>query len=194
MEENDGTDRAQLTRCLNELAQGRGEAAEELMPYVQSQLRVLAQKALSGQSAGHTLQPTALVNEAFLRLFEPRSSGWNDRKHFFALAARVMRQILVDHARAQGRMKRGGGQLRVTLDERQAESSLPSMELLDLDQALAELSTLDERQGRIVELRFFGGLEVREVADLLALSLSTVEREWRVARAWLGLRLEGWNA
>lgn len=100
----------------------------------------------------------------------------------------------MDHARAQGRLKRGGGQLRLTLDERLAECAIPQVELLDLDQALADLSLLDERQGRIVELRFFGGLEMQDVADQLELSLSTVERVWRAARAWLGLRLEGWNA
>ena len=195
MDERNDAQRVQLTRFLNELAQGRSEVAERLMPHVEDQLRQLARVAMNGQAAHHTLQPTALVNEAFLRLFpgadgEP-GPGWNDRQHFFALAAKIMRQVLVDHARRQGRQKRGGGQLRVTLAEQLAEADEPEVELLDLDDALRELSTVDERQGRIVELRFFGGLSVAEVADLLSVSLSTVEREWRLARAWIGLRLEG---
>jgi RNA polymerase sigma factor (TIGR02999 family) len=190
----DGNDLPRLTSFLNELALGHAAAAEDLMPYVQAQLRGLAQSHLRGQPAGHTLQPTALVNEAFLRLFVPERCNWNDRRHFFALAAKVMRQILVDHARAQRRLKRGAGNLRVTLDERIVAREQDAPEVLDLDLALGELSALDERQGRIVELRFFGGLEVEEVAGVLALSKSTVEREWRAARAWLGVRLESLGA
>lgn len=187
-------DRAHLTRFLNELALGREDAALGLMPYLHAQLRSLAQKSLRSQDAGHTLQPTALVHEAFLKMFVPERCAWNDRRHFFALAAKVMRQILVDHARNQQRLKRGDGRLRVTFDERIAAHPENALEVLDLDHALIELSTHDERQGRIVELRFFGGLEVDEVADLLELSTSTVEREWRAARAWLGVRLESLGA
>jgi RNA polymerase sigma-70 factor, ECF subfamily len=190
MDPSSPPDRAELTRFLNELASGRPEAAAELMPYVHAQLRALAQGCLRKQPAGHTLQPTALVHEAFLKLFGSERDGWSDRKHFFALAAKSMRQILVDHARTQRRLKRGGGRLRVTFDESLAARSEDAPEVLDLDEALSELSAADERQGRIVELRFFGGLEVSEVAELLDLSKSTVEREWRAARAWLGVRLE----
>jgi RNA polymerase sigma factor (TIGR02999 family) len=193
MGEVESVDRSRLTRFLNELALGQVNAAESLLPYVHAQLRSLAQVHLRGQP-GHTLQPTALVHEAFLRLFVPERCAWNDRRHFFALAARVMRQVLVDQARAQRRLKRGEGMLRVTLDERVVARPSGELEMLDLDQALVELSSLDERQGRIVELRFFGGLEVEEVAGLLELSKSTVERDWRAARAWLGVRLESLGA
>jgi len=190
MHEADAADREQLTHFLNRLALGQQEVADQLMPQVYAELRALAYSHLRNQSASHTLQPTALVHEAYLRLFDPKRCQWNDRQHFFALAARVMRQILVDHARAQHRIKRGEGRLRVTLDESAAGETGNDIEVLDLDAALTDLSSQDERQGRIVELRFFGGLEVEEVAGLLELSKSTVEREWRAARAWLGVRLE----
>lgn len=186
-------DRARLTRFLNDLASGQADDADRLMPYVHEQLRGLARGHLRSQSAGHTLEPTALVHEAYLRMFDRRRT-WKDRKHFFALAAKAMRQILVDHARAQQRLKRGRGKVRIALHEEMIGSTEDAVEVLDLDHAMVELSSLDDRQGRIVELRFFGGLEVEEVADLLSLSKSTVEREWRAARAWLGVRLAGRGA
>ena len=186
----DNPERGNLTRFLNAFALGNARAGDELMPQVYAELRALAQSHLRNQVASHTLQPTALVHEAYLRLFDPKRCQWNDRQHFFALAARVMRQILVDHARAQHRIKRGEGRLRVTLDESTPGQVTDDIGVLDLDEALSELSSQDERQGRIVELRFFGGLEVEEVAGVLALSKSTVERELRAARAWLGVRLE----
>jgi RNA polymerase sigma factor (TIGR02999 family) len=194
MDESRDHDRADLTSFLNRLARGQAEAAATLMPRVLSELHAIADAYLRRQPAGHTLQPTALVNEAFLRLFDADGVGFNDRKHFFALSARSMRQVLVDHARAAQRDKRGGGRLRVTLDERLADSATPPPELLDFEDVLQELGRLDERQARIVELRFFGGLDVPEVAEVMSLSKSTVEREWRAARAWLGVRLEGWGA
>jgi RNA polymerase sigma factor (TIGR02999 family) len=194
MDQSQGHDRAELTRFLNRLARGEVDIAPTLMPRVQGELHAIADAYLRSQPVGHTLQPTALVNEAFLRLFDPDGVEFNDRKHFFALAARAMRQVLVDHARAEARQKRGGSRLRVTLDERLAETTPPPVEMLDLDEALHDLGTRDERQVRIVELRFFGGLEMQEVADVLALSKATVEREWRAARAWLGLRLQGRGA
>ena len=193
MHESRDLDRTDLTSFLNGLARGQSDAATTLMPRVLGELRAIADAYLRRQSASHTLQPTALVHEAFLRLFDPDLVGFSDRKHFFALAAKSMRQVLVDHARAAQRDKRGGGRLRVTLDERLADPATPPPELLDLDHVLQELSELDERQGRIVELRFFGGLDVQEIAEVLTLSKSTVEREWRSARAWLGVRLEGWS-
>jgi len=194
MDDSRDLDRADLTSFLNDLARGQADAAATLMPRVLSELHAIADAYLRRQSAGHTLQPTALVHEAFLRLFDRDLAHFNDRKHFFALAARSMRQVLVDHARAAQRDKRGGGRLRVTLDERLADPATPPPELLDFDAVLGELDALDERQGRIVELRFFGGLDVQEIAEVMALSKSTVEREWRAARAWLGVRLEGWGA
>jgi RNA polymerase sigma factor (TIGR02999 family) len=190
MQDGNEADRTHLTRFLNELASGSTDAAEGLMPYVYAQLHSLAQAHVRNQALAHTLQPTALLHEAYIKLFDADRCQWNDRQHFFALAAKVMRQILVDHARAQKRIKRGGGNVRVTLDESALGHAGNELEVLDLDQALVELSTQDERQGRIVELRFFGGLGVDEVAGILELSKSTVEREWRAARAWLGVRLE----
>lgn len=187
-------DQHELTRFLNDLVRGKADAAETLMPFVYAELRGIAESHLRGQAPRHTLQPTALVHEAFLKLFDPDGVGWNDRTHFFALAAKAMRQVLVDHARRRQRLKRGGGGLSLTLDEHVAGQAGPGLDLLDLNAALEELSTLHERQGRIVELRYFGGLEVQEVAEVLAVSASTVEREWRTARAWLGVRLEALGA
>ena len=134
----------------------------------------------------------AISRTRFSSLFVPERVGWNDRKHFFAMAAQAMRQILVSHARSKNRVKRGGDRARVEMDTRMLAGDEPNVDILDLDEVLGELQDTDERQARIVELRFFGGLEVQEVAELLDLSKSTVEREWRAARAWLGLRLEGW--
>lgn len=194
MDDSRDLDRADLTSFLNGLARGQPDAAGTLLPRVLAELHAIADGYLRRQPQGHTLQPTALVHEAFLRLFDPDRVGFNDRKHFFALAATSMRHVLVDHARAAQREKRGGDRLRVTLDERLADPATPPPELLDFDEVLQELSALDERQGRIVELRFFGGLDVQEIAEVMTLSKSTVEREWRAARAWLGVRLEGWSA
>jgi RNA polymerase sigma factor (TIGR02999 family) len=194
MDETPGNERRDLTSFLNGVARGDAESAKTLMPLVHDELRAIAASYLREKQFRHTLQPTALVHEAFLKLFDPQRVAWNDRKHFFALAAKTMRQILVDHARKQGRLKRGAERLRVTLDEQAVGADEPDVELLDLNDALLDLARHDERQGRIVELRFFGGLDVQEVADLLTLSKSTVEREWRAARAWLGIRLEGWHA
>lgn len=165
-----------------------GEDAGYWEPEVIAELRRVAEVQLRGRR-GHTLQPTALVHEAWLRL--ARSSGaWKDRKHFYTVAARAMRQILVDHARGKGRVKRDAGRPRITLDQCLVATPTDAPDVLDLHLALDQLGELDELQGRIVELRFFGGLGVEEVADLLEMSKSTVEREWRAARAWLGVRLE----
>lgn len=161
------------------------------MPYLYGELRAIAEGCLKSQRPDHTLQPTALVHEAYLKLFDATELAPNDRKHFFRLAARAMRQLLIDHARARGRDKRAGDRGEVTLDEAIGAAAGIDFDWLDLDEALTDLAALDERQARVVELRYFGGLEVDDVAQVLDVSRSTVERDWRAARAWLGVRLDG---
>lgn len=177
------------TVLIQRAGAGDRAAAEELLRVVYGELRELAASALSRERAGHTLQPTALVHEAWLRLAGP-DAGWNGRGHFFGAAARAMRQVLVDHARARNAAKRGGGRAAVELDEALLAWESRALDLLALDEALAELARVDERAVRIVELRFFAGLEMDEVARALELSLPTVERGWRMARLWLRARLE----
>lgn len=179
----------ELTRFLNELTTGRTDRALTLMPYVYDQLRIIAHSHMRRPRGDTTLQPTELVHEAYLKLFDPEHVSWNDRKHFFALASKAMRQLMVDHARSRNRQKRGGGREELTLDEAFVAGGEMPFDLIDLDDALEALFALDERQGRIVELRYFGGLEVDQVAEVLSVSSSTVERDWRAARAWLGVRL-----
>ena len=179
-----------LTLALRGLGGREGEVSDEMLAALVGELRAVARGYLAGQRPSHTLQPTALVNEAFLKLFGSRAlGGIEDREHFFALAARTMRQVLVDHARRRAAGKRGGELARVTLADGAELRGASDAELLDVDQALLELAELDERQARIVELRFFAGLEMEETAAAMGLSLSTVEREWRGARAWLGRRI-----
>jgi RNA polymerase sigma factor (TIGR02999 family) len=182
-------DRSELTVLLGRLVQGDVAAGQTLLPVVTDELRAIAGGLLRRERADHTLQPTALVNEAWMRLFRSAGSAPEGRRHFFALAAKVMRQILVDHARSGKREKRGGGEAALPLDEALAAVAVERLDLLDLNSALEELAALDERQARVVELRFFGGLEAEEAADVLGVSLSTIEREWRAARAWLYQRL-----
>jgi RNA polymerase sigma factor (TIGR02999 family) len=157
-------------------------------------MRAIAEGFLKHARAGATWQPTMLVNEAYVKLFDRTRDSWTDRGHFFAVAARAMRQILVDHARAHAAQKRGGGMDRVTLSERPDAHPADATDVLDLDEALGELAANDERAARVVELRFFGGLEMTEVASAMNISISTAEREWRAARAWLGHRLSGKDA
>ena len=166
---------------------GRGEAAAltGLTSLVYDELRALAAAYLRRERAGHSLQPTALVHEAFIRLIDSSGIKATDRRHFFAIAANTMRRVLVEHARTRGAAKRGGGQQRVTLTGIQDAKPDADFEVVALDEALKKLAALDERQARIVELRFFGGLEVEEVADLLGVSKRTVEGDWTLARAWL---------
>ena len=140
---------------------------------------------MAGERAGHSLQATALVNEAYVRLVEGKAVAWNDRAHFLAVAARVMRRILVDHARAHGARKRGGEAARVTFDEALSVTSEPAEDLAALDDAMQALAVFDERKSRVVELRFFGGLTVEETASVLSVSVDTVMRDWRLAKAWL---------
>lgn len=184
-----------VTRLISRIRSGSEDSREELATLVYGELRRIAEACFRTQPASHTLQPTALVHEAFAKLVRGDAIGTGGRAEFFAVAARAMRQILVDHARTRKREKRGGASARVAAGE--APDSIPSAtgadpgELLDLDRALEDLALRDERQARIVELRFFAGLEMSEVATCLGVSLSTAEREWRVARAWLGQRLAG---
>ncbi len=184
--------RRQVTDILATLDGGgatdRGRAAEELMPVVYDELRRLAHGYLQRERSGHTLESTALVHEAYLRLADQDRVSWRGRTHFLAVGAHMMRRLLVDHARHRGRVKRGGDWQRVTLDHAGSTllgKDLGHDELLALDQALNQLAELDEREARIVELRFFSGLEVAEVAEVLGVSKRTVEGHWTHARAWL---------
>ncbi len=177
----------QLTRLLEAWQGGDSAAAEKLVPLVYAELRRIAAAKLRGERGGHTLQPTALVNEAWLRLMNQHESGWQNRGQFFAIAAQAMRRILVDYARRRHAAKRGEGEVPLELDEvaRVLVVSLPDERLLALDEALKALAALDARQARIIELRFFGGLSVEETASVLAISPTTVKREWATGRAWL---------
>lgn len=174
-----------LTQLLLDWSDGNREALDKLMPLVYDELRRMAHRYMRRENPGHTLQTSALVNEAYLRLVDQDSVGWQNRAHFFGVAAQMMRHILVDHARAQHGAKRGGAAQRVTFDEQAVVSATPAAELIALDDALSELATHDPRKGRIVELRFFAGLNIEETAEVMAISSPTVQREWRKARAWL---------
>jgi RNA polymerase sigma-70 factor (ECF subfamily) len=176
-----------LTRLLINWSRGDEEALQELMPIVHMELRRIARRALRREQIGHTLQPTALVNELYLRLVDQRRASWASRAQFFAVAAQIMRRILVDHARAQSASKRGGGSNSVLLNESDGKNiDLNSaLEVLAVDDALTRLANLDNVQARIVELRFFAGLTVEETAHVLGVSPRTIKREWRLARAWL---------
>ena len=177
---------SEVTQLLVAWSKGDKAAFEVLAPLVEGELRQLARAFLGRESAGHTLQPTALINEAYLRLVEWRSVDWQDRAHFFAVAAKMMRRILVNHAVSRRRQKRGGHTVVVSLDEAQAVSgSGRSADIVALDGALMKLAKIDERKSRLVELRFFGGLSEAEAARVLDSSLRTVQREWSLARAWL---------
>jgi RNA polymerase sigma-70 factor, ECF subfamily len=177
------------TQLLADLHAGNSGAAGELMEIVYPELRRLAASYLAAQRADHTLQPTALVHEAFLKLIDQTSPAYSGRAHFFAVAAKAMRHILVDHARAEHAAKRGGGWSRISLDGNLAPSGQSIVDMIALDDALSGLAALDPRQAQIVELRFFGGMTVEEVAQVLGVSRSTVEEDWRMARAWLSRRL-----
>lgn len=183
----------ELTRILKDWSGGDASALERLTPVVYAELHRLAQRNMAAEREGHLLQPSALVNEAFLRLMAGGPVEWSSRTHFFAFSARLMRQILIDFARAQGRNKRGGRTPHVDLsgirDLAAAPDSNP-VDFVDLDAALHDLAALDERQAKVVELRYFGGLENAEIAAVLGVSEPTVVRDWRFARAWLFDRLQ----
>lgn len=174
-----------VTALLLAWGAGDGGALDALMPAVYAELRRQAARALRREAAGHTLQPTALVHEAYLRLVDHARVPWESRAQFFGVAARCMRQILVDHARARAAAKRGGAVLAVTLGEGDAPAPEPTEEVLALDEALGRLTALDPDQARVVELRYFGGLTIAETAAALGVSPATVKREWAVASAWL---------
>ena len=173
------------TDLLNSSAAGDQRAADALMPLVYDEFHRLAVSYMQSEPAGHTLQPTALVNEAFLKLVDQTRVNWQGKTHFFAVGAQAMRRILVDHARRKSRAKRGGGRTKISLDEGLALSPQRDEDLLALDEALEKLAGLDPRQAKIVELRFFGGLTIPEVAQVLGVSERTVRNEWTVVRAWL---------
>jgi RNA polymerase sigma factor (TIGR02999 family) len=181
-----------ITLLLVRWREGDRAALDELLPLVYEELRRLTRYYLSREREGHTLQSTALVHEAYLRLAgDNNPPHWQNRAHFFGIAARVMREILIEHARAHNTPKRGGGACRLTLDESIAFPKQPDLDLLELERALTELSGLDEQQSRIVELRFFGGLTIEDTSEVLGISPATVKREWVTARAWLYRSMTG---
>lgn len=175
----------QTTQLTLRLSRGDRVAADELVPIVYDELRRLAARYLRRERSDHTLQPTALVNEIYLRLVKADEIDWQGRAQFFALAARQIRKILVEHARRKKAAKRGGDAARITLDESGGPSAQRDVELIALDDALARLANASPRQSQVVELRFFGGMRVEEVADVLGISATTVKDDWAVARAWL---------
>ena len=174
-----------VTDLLVQWSQGDDAALAELTPLVYDELRRVAHHYLKGQRRNHTLQTTALVNEAYLRLADQTNPRWQDRAHFFAVAARAMRQILVDYARSQRSQKRGGGALKMDLDEAALVSPEESKEIVELHEALEQLSALDSRKAQIVELKYFGGLNYEEIAEVLKISRITVRRDWEFAKVWL---------
>src|SRR5262245_249278 len=174
-----------VTQLLRAWHAGDDEALARRIPSVTAELRRLARAQMARERPGHTLQPTGLVNEAYIRLIDAQCVVWQDRAHFLGLAARLMRQILVDHARARGYQKRGGGALRVALEDASPAVQPPALDLMALNRALDALMNADARKGRVVELRFFGGLTVEETADVLHVSPDTIKRDWRLAKLWL---------
>ena len=189
----DAVSPSEITQLLHEWQDGSRDAFDRLVPLVHSELRVLAARRLSREWRHDRLQITAVINETYLRLFDQREVDWQNRGHFFAIAAQVMRRVLLDHARRQTRKKRGGAAITLELD-----ASIPTpthgadaVEVLDLDRALRRLEALDTMQARIVELRFFGGLTIEETALALSISPATVKREWAIAKGWLLRELTG---
>jgi len=185
-----GDDRSRATRLLSASLKGDRRAAEELIPLVYDDLRALAQKHLKRESPGHSLQATDLVNDAYLRLIDAQPEGWNGKTHFFAVAAATLRRVLVDHARAKRTKRRGGDAQRISVLDPAASAKVSAVDLLALDEALKHLAETKPRHARLVELRFFGGLEVGEAATILGVSKETAKLDWRFARAWLNRELE----
>jgi len=180
-----------VTQLLVDWSKGDQAALERLMPLVYSELRRLATNYLRRERQGHTLQPTALVNEAYLKLVDQRNAKWQNRAQFFGISAQLMRRILVDHARQHQAAKRGGtDQKRISITSAEKIARQSEFDLLALNEALDELSKMDPQQGRIVELKFFGGLSIEETAEVLGIGHATVERDWKMARAWLRRQLE----
>ena len=179
------------TELLRAWSEGDQAALNELVPLVERELHRLARAYMGRERQGHTLQATALVNEVFLRLAHGASPEWRDRSHFIGIAARLMRQVLVDHARSRGYRKRGGDAQRVSLDKVMPITPEPELDVLAVDRALDEFAKIDARKSQVVELRFFGGLSVDETAEVLGVSVETVKRDWRFAKLWLSRELEG---
>ena len=175
----------EVTRLLREWSEGREEAREALLGLVYDPLRAMAERHLVRERHGHTLEPAALVHELYLRFVDQRQVVWNDRAHFFAVSARVMRRILVDHARRRNSDKRGGGFVPLTIGEALHVAAEEAIDVLELDVALSDLEKIFPQQARIVELRFYTGLTIDETASVLSISAATVSREWAMARAWL---------
>ena len=176
---------SEVTQLLIDWSKGDRAALDQLIPIVESELRRLARRLLSKEKPGHTLQTSALINEAYLRLVDQKNVQWQNRAHFFAVSAQIMRHILIDHARSHRYAKRGAGARKVDLDEAALLPDRRAAELIALDDALRELATVDPRKSKVVELRFFGGLSIEEAAEVMKISSGTVQREWRAARAWL---------
>ena len=175
----------EITKLLAEWREGNQSALDELYPLVYDELHRLARRYMSRERKGHTLQTTALINEAYVRLVDQKNVHWANRSHFFAISAQIMRRILIDHARRHAYAKRGGGAQQVSLEEVAAITPNPSGELLRLDEALKSLAEMDPRRSQVVELRYFGGLNNDEIAGVLNISANTVTRDWNMARAWL---------
>ena len=184
-------DSHRVTRLLVKWGDGDEAALSELVPLVHDELRRIARRCMAGERRGHSLQATALVNEAYLRLVDVQHVNWKNRTHFLAMSARLMRRILVDVARKKRFQKRGGGAIRVTLGDALAVADEPAPDLAAIDDALHTLAKLDERKARVVELRYFGGLSVEETASALEMSVQTVNRDWKFAKAWLSKELRG---
>jgi RNA polymerase sigma factor (TIGR02999 family) len=175
----------EVTRLLADWSRGDDAAFAKLTPLIYEELRRIAHRHMGGQRPDHTLQTTALVNEAYLRLADQTNPSWQNRAHFFAVAARAMRQIVVDYAKSQRAQKRGRGALKIELDEGAIVSPEQSQEIIDLHEALERLGTLDSRKAQVVELKFFGGLNYDEIAEVLKIARMTVRRDWEFARLWL---------
>ena len=184
-------DHGQVTQLLRAWGDGDQDALRALVPLVEAELRRLARRHMARERRDHTLQATALVNETFLRLTGAQSVPWQDRSHFLGIAARLMRQVLVDHARAKGYQKRGGGAVKTELDDGMTVSPSLNVDLIALNDALDALDKIDERKCRVVDMRFFAGMTVEETAEALHVSTDTVKRDWRLAKLWLLREMEG---
>jgi RNA polymerase sigma factor (TIGR02999 family) len=174
-----------VTELLTEWGNGDKEALDRILPIVYDELRKQAARYLRRERAGHTLQTTALIHEAYIRLVDQKNVRWQNRAHFFGISAQLMRRILVDHARTKGRVKRGGSDIRVSLDDVNLIAKEKDLDILAVDEALDRLAKIDEQQSKIVELRFFSGLTVEETAEVLKISPATIKRDWSMAKAWL---------
>jgi RNA polymerase sigma factor (TIGR02999 family) len=177
--------RGTVTRLLQEAHDGRSGAIDELAPVIYAELKQIAAAQMRNERNGHTLQPTALAHEAWLKLADPQQQGFDGRAHFFTAAARVIRNLLIDHARERAAHKRGGKWERISVRAADSLPAEPAVDLLELNDSIGRLEQIDARQGRVVELRFFGGLSVEETAHVLCVSPATVKRDWEMARAWL---------